>query len=122
MAHENGVLANMVKKDQLYRADPLYLMKNPSIHQSIRTTVFHWHSESCGRGVLQSETLFLAVNIFDRCLSKMNLQRKKIPVLAATILFISAKVEEVNPLKLKELAEEPGEREEILDMDDDENK
>lgn len=61
-----------------------------------RVILMDWLIKLHGRFGLLPETLFLAVNIIDRFLSKKNISLSKYQLCGAASLFIAAKYEEIN--------------------------
>ncbi|XP_071717861.1 cyclin-A2-2-like [Rutidosis leptorrhynchoides] len=66
------------------------------ITEGMRGILIDWLVEVSEGYRLESETLYLAITLIDRCLSKMNIEREKLQLLGITCLFIASKYEEKN--------------------------
>ncbi|CCE62944.1 hypothetical protein TPHA_0D03080 [Tetrapisispora phaffii CBS 4417] len=82
-----------------YTTDPNYTYQ---LRESLRTILVDWLVEVHEKFELYPETLFLAINLMDRFLSKNKVTLSKLQLLAITALFISAKFEEINLPKLSD--------------------
>lgn len=80
-----------------YKPNPKYIEEVQ--HEVIwehRAVLLEWLIKLHTRFGLASETLYLAVNIIDRFLSKKNISLSKYQLCGAASLFIAAKYEEIN--------------------------
>lgn len=75
--------------------DPTYLTWQTNLKPKMRSILVDWIVEVHLRFRLLPETLFLAINIMDRFMSKEIVQVDKLQLLATGSLFIAAKYEEV---------------------------
>ncbi|ONH65118.1 G2/mitotic-specific cyclin CLB2 [Cyberlindnera fabianii] len=75
--------------------DPKYLEWQKGLKPKMRSILVDWIVEVHLRFRLLPETLFLAINIMDRFMSKETVQVDKLQLLATGSLFIAAKYEEV---------------------------
>jgi len=88
------------------------------INQQYRAIVIDWLIEVSREYSLFLDTLFLAVNYFDRILQAVSVPKELLQLLAITCLFIASKYEEVVPLTLDQLVNvEVYTRKNILDME-----
>jgi hypothetical protein len=71
--------------------------KQPDVNAGMRGILVDWLNEVCQEYNLKLETLYLAVNITDRTLSKFPIQRNKLQEVGITSLFISSKYHELAP-------------------------
>lgn len=76
-------------------ADPTYLTWQKNLKPKMRSILVDWIVEVHLRFRLLPETLFLAINLMDRFMSKETVQVDKLQLLATGSLFIAAKYEEV---------------------------
>ena len=53
---------------------------------------------------LQSRTLYIAVSLIDRFLSRMSVLRGKLQLVGSTAMYIAAKIEEIYPPELSDFA------------------
>jgi G2/mitotic-specific cyclin 1/2 len=75
--------------------DPSYLTWQPNFKPKMRSILVDWIVEVHLRFRLLPETLFLAINMVDRFMSKETVQIEKLQLLATGALFVAAKYEEV---------------------------
>ncbi|CCH42864.1 G2/mitotic-specific cyclin cdc13 [Wickerhamomyces ciferrii] len=75
--------------------DSTYLSWQKNLKPKMRSILVDWIVEVHLRFRLLPETLFLAINIMDRFMSKESLEVDKLQLLATGSLFIAAKYEEV---------------------------
>jgi len=88
------------------------------VNHQLRAIVIDWLIEVSRDYCLSLETLFLAVNYFDRMIEEVSLKRDVLQLLAITCLFIASKYEEVKPLTLEQLVnDEVYTRRNIIDME-----
>ncbi|KAL0244130.1 hypothetical protein GEMRC1_008215 [Eukaryota sp. GEM-RC1] len=71
-----------------------YLDRQKEITAQMRMIVVDWLADVHDRFHLQHETFFLAVNYLDRFLSKKQVAKNKLQLVALGSLFVAAKVEE----------------------------
>lgn len=65
------------------------------INHTMRGILVDWLVEVAEEYKLVPETLFLAVNFIDRCLSKYSCQRSSLQLVGVTCMLIAAKFEEI---------------------------
>jgi G1/S-specific cyclin-E len=101
----NEIWDSMLTRDHSYNRDAFLLIKNPLITAKMRSILLDWLSEVCEVFNLLRETYYFALDFIDRYLSiKNDIARQQLQLIGITCLFIAAKIEEVYPPKLKELA------------------
>lgn len=104
-ADASKVWNSMLKCDIYYQRDKNMFNHHPSIQPSMRATVLDWLNEVCQAYNLTRQTYYLAIDFFDRYLSKQqNLHKKQLQLTGITCLFIAAKIEEIFPPKLERFA------------------
>ena len=81
-----------------------YMLKQPDITASMRCVLVDWLVEVVDEFSLQHSTLYLAVSIIDRFLSRMSVLRGKLQLLGSTAMYIAAKLEEIYPPELSDFA------------------
>jgi len=88
------------------------------INQQSRAIVIDWLIEVAHDYSLSLDSLFLAVNYFDRLIQEVPVKKDVLQLLAITCLFIASKYEEVRPLTLDQLVfAEVYSKKNILDME-----
>lgn len=85
-------------------ADPNYLYLQQDIRPKMRSILVDWLVEVHMKFRLLPETLFLAINLMDRFLSREKVQVDRLQLLATGALFIAAKFEEVYSPSIKNYA------------------
>jgi hypothetical protein len=85
------------------RPNPNYIREvQTQISPIMRATLIDWLNDVCTEFRLQTQSLYLAVNIVDRVLSKVMISRNKLQALGAVAMFISSKYYELNPPTIDE--------------------
>ena len=77
-------------------------MNQKEINGKMRAILIDWLIDVHMKFKLSHETLFLAVNIIDRYLSKNQIHREKLQLLGISALFLASKYEDIYPPDLKE--------------------
>lgn len=112
--------------NQLYREEGScmprfnYMDQQLDINGKMRAILIDWLIEVHMKYRLRSETLFLAVNIIDRYLSKIQVLRKKLQLLGVVAMFIAAKFEEIDPPRVNDfvyITDSTYTRDDILTME-----
>lgn len=87
---------------------PDYLDAQPEINDIMRATVVDWLTDVHRRFKLRQQTLFLAVGLLDRFLSKQVLPGDTLQLASLSSLLIAAKFEEISPPQIQELLQQVG--------------
>jgi G2/mitotic-specific cyclin 2 len=98
-------------------ANPTYMDGQSEIQWDMRRTLVDWLLQVHLRYHMLPETLWIAVNIVDRFLSKRVVSLVKLQLVGLTAMFIAAKYEEIMAPSVDEfvyMAEHGYSREEIL--------
>lgn len=86
-----------------YTPNPTYMNFQSELKWSYRTILLDWIVQVHERFNLLPETLYLAVNIIDRFLSRRSVTLNRLQLVGATAVFIAAKYEEINCPSLKDM-------------------
>jgi len=97
---------------RLYREEttllprPSYMETQPYVNAEMRAILVDWLVDvhRCRRSRMSNETLYLAVNIIDRYMSKKKVSRGWLQLLGVTALLIASKYEEIEPCTAAEMA------------------
>jgi len=100
--YANDIYTNLLAREKRSLPKPRYMMKQADINHAMRKILVNWMVEVCEELRLSSETLFIAVSLTDRFLSKMSVLRGKLQLVGATALFLAAKYEEIYPPGVKD--------------------
>jgi len=92
----------LAEREEKNKPKPRYMAKQTDINHSMRSILVDWLVEVCDELQLDSETLYIAVNLIDRFLSKMSVLRGKLQLVGAAALFVASKYEEIYPPGVKE--------------------
>ena len=105
-ANNNELWQVMRRKELKYSHDPNYLKRHLNIESQMRAILLDWLVEISYAYRLHRETWYLAVEYMDRFLtcSKQQMRIDRLQLIGMSSLFLAAKVEEIYPPKLKELA------------------
>ncbi len=105
-ANNNELWQVMRRKEIKYIHDPNYLKRHLNIEPQMRAILLDWLVEISYAYRLHRETWYLAIEYMDRFLtcSKQQMRVDRLQLIGMTSLFLAAKVEEIYPPKLKELA------------------
>ena len=105
-ANNNELWQVMRRKEIKYIHDSNYLKRHLNIEPQMRAILLDWLVEISYAYRLHRETWYLALEYMDRFLtcSKQQMRVDRLQLIGMTSLFLAAKVEEIYPPKLKELA------------------
>ncbi|KAI6182804.1 Cyclin domain containing protein [Aphelenchoides bicaudatus] len=96
---------SLCEKDEAYVRESTYMKKYKHLKADMRRTLFSWLMDVCEDLTLHRETYHLAIDFFDRLLSKggIDVLPQTIQLVGTSALFLATKIEEVYPPKLSEL-------------------
>ncbi|EFC40700.1 cyclin B1-like protein [Naegleria gruberi] len=83
------------KIENKYRADPAYLSRQPFMRHKHRFTIVNWMIEVHQKFRLSTPTMYLAVDLLDRFLSKNDINLNHLQLLGATCIFVASKYEDL---------------------------
>jgi hypothetical protein len=108
-------------KKETSRPSPSYMTnKQNDINSTMRAVLIDWLAVVHVKFRLRPETLYLAVNIIDRYLSRTRIHRRRLQLLGITSLFVASKYEEIYPPECKDcvyITDRTYTRQDILDME-----
>ncbi|CAE8582845.1 unnamed protein product [Polarella glacialis] len=81
---------------------PDYMKDQPELCEEERSIAIDWLVEVQGKYKLRTETLFLAVGLFDRFLSTKKVRRDDLQLIVVCASFIAAKFEEIDPPEVRD--------------------
>ena len=100
------IFCDMQLKENNLLVDPNYLKNTQkAINQKMRAILIDWIVDVHKKYRLKPETLYLAVNIIDRFLSKQNVTTIKLQLVGVVSFLIASKYEDIHPPLVKELAD-----------------
>ena len=115
--YAEGIISYLRNKEESMYVKEGFLKDQPEVNDKVRIGAVEWMVEAQLRFKLENETLFLAVNILDRFLEKEKVTKLKMSLLAATVMLIAAKYEEIYPPHLRDFisaAERPLNRDDMM--------
>ncbi|KAJ1307689.1 hypothetical protein OPQ81_001780 [Rhizoctonia solani] len=115
--YADEIFAYMESMEAQCMPNPDYISGQTEIEWSMRTTLVDWLMQVHMRYHMLPETLWIAINIVDRFLSKRVVSLVKLQLVGVTAMFIAAKYEEILAPSVDEfvfMTERGYERDEIL--------
>ena len=94
----------------------------PSLNGMMRSILVDWLVEVHMKFRLMPETLYLCVNVIDRYLSIVAVERQKLQLVGVTALLVACKYEEIYPPEVKDcvyITDRAYTRQQVLDMEKD---
>lgn len=93
----------LMREEALLLPRPGYMEQQQHVNTKMRAILVDWLVDVHKKYKLQPETLFLAVNLCDRYLSKIAcVARAKLQLVGVTAMFIAAKYEEMYPPQVRD--------------------
>ena len=90
------------------------------VNERMRAILIDWLVDIHMKFKLLPETLYIAVNLLDRALEKIPIQKQKLQLLGVTTMLIASKYQEIYPPEVKDfvyVADKAYKKEEILEME-----
>lgn len=101
---DNRVLDSLMKLEEHYTPSSDYFkIIQKEITPYMRRLVVQWMFEVCEEQRSEDDVFLLAVNIFDRFLSIVNIRKNQLQLLGTTCMFIASKSRETIPLTAEKL-------------------
>ena len=82
---------------------PTYMAAQPQINESFRAILIDWLASVTFSFKFEKDTLYLAVDIIDRFLTKKKVRKSELQLVGAAAFFVASKYEEVYPMYLEKL-------------------
>jgi cyclin B len=98
----NDICVEIFNKEDKYLPDPQYMSKQSDINHRMRAILIDWLIDVHLKYKLIPQTMYIAVNLIDRYLSKHETTRAKLQLVGITAMFIACKYEEIYPPELKD--------------------
>ena len=98
------VIANLRKKEVAERVPPNYMEERQhTITPRVRNILADWMVEVINRFDLCIETTFLAINVLDKYLSRVEVQQRDLQLIGVSAIFIASKCEDIYAVALDDL-------------------
>ena len=98
----DDICEELSKNEDKYLVDPEYMSNQPDINHRMRAILIDWLIDVHLKYRLLPQTMYIAVNLIDRYLSKAETTRAKLQLVGVTAMFIACKYEEIYPPELKD--------------------
>lgn len=96
----------MVDCEKKYMVSPDYLSRSQTdIKDTSRAFLIEWMMDVHRKFRLQSETLYVSINIVDRYMAKQKVQKADLQLIGTVATLIASKYEEIYPPDFKEFIE-----------------
>ena len=96
------ICEELSKNEDKYLVDPQYMSNQSDINHRMRAILIDWLIDVHLKYRLVPNTIYIAVNLIDRYLSKAETSRAKLQLVGVTAMFIACKYEEIYPPELKD--------------------
>jgi cyclin B len=97
-----AILNRLFIDEGLYLPQPDYIGLQTDVNGKMRMILIDWLLEVHMKYKLGTETLHLTVNLIDRYLSKVPVNRKRLQLVGVVAMFIASKYEEVRPPEIND--------------------
>ena len=114
------ISSHLIAIDQSIPLTYGYMSKQPEINLKMRAILIDWLVDVHLKFKLTKETLYITVNIIDKYLSKVQIQRNRLQLVGITAMFIACKYEEIYPPELKDhvyITDQTYSKEDIISME-----
>lgn len=99
--YQDDIYSFYMQIEKTYSIDHHYMKNQHDINEKMREILIDWLVDVHTKFKLVHETLFLAVNIIDRYLSFVDVNRKNLQLVGVAALFIACKYEEIYPPEIR---------------------
>lgn len=96
------IMSNLFLEEANFLPRPNYMTSQTEVNPKMRAILIDWLVEVHVKYRMRPETLFLAVNLIDRHLSRTTVTRKSLQLVGVVAMFIAAKFEEIRPPTVSE--------------------
>mmetsp|Transcript_109966 Transcript_109966/g.350182 ORF Transcript_109966/g.350182 Transcript_109966/m.350182 type:complete len:369 (+) Transcript_109966:106-1212(+) len=97
------MLSQLFSKELEYMARPEYMTTQIELNARMRSVLIDWLVEVHADYRMKPDTLFLAVSLIDRYLSRKSVQRSRLQLIGVVALLAASKFEELHPPKVSNL-------------------
>lgn len=98
---DNRLLKNLLEQEERYLITTNYFNKfQTKISETMRSILVQWMLEVCEEQECTDDVYSLAVNLFDRLLSILKIEKRHLQLLGTVCLFISSKLKQTNDNRL----------------------
>ena len=98
----NDICIELFGNEDKYLADPEYMSNQSDINHKMRAILIDWLIDVHLKYKLVPQTIYIAVNLIDRYLSKNETTRVNLQLVGVAAMFIACKYEEIYPPELKD--------------------
>ena len=90
------------KNEDEFLVDPHYMSNQPDINHRMRAILIDWLIDVHLKYKLLPQTMYITVNLIDRYLSKVEVNRYHLQLVGVTAMFLACKNEEISPPELED--------------------
>ena len=106
----NDIFRYLIKNEKLnvcdYSDKDLFKLQDKKyFNEKNRSIIFHWLVKNNNKWKLRDDTIFMAMNIMDRYVSKFKSKNSEFQLIAISSYFIASKYEDIYPPYLDELCQ-----------------
>jgi hypothetical protein len=116
----DDIFAALLESQGRYTPIAGYIECQPDVSERMRAILLDWIVEVHLKFKLVPETLYIAINIIDRYLGKVQVTRTRLQLVGVSALLIACKYEEIYPPEVKDfvyITDSAYSREEVLSME-----
>ena len=96
------IFTELKNNEEKFLPEPNYMSKQKDINHRMRSILIDWLIDVHLKYKMVPQTMYIAVNLIDRYLSKNETSRIKLQLVGVTAMFIATKYEEIYPPELKD--------------------
>ena len=94
--YQPSILRHLLQSQHAHAPSPCYLSAlQPDLNARMREILIDWMHDVSGKFRLQQETLFLAIHVMDRFLSRVAVTRRRLQLVGCVALLLACKYEEM---------------------------
>jgi cyclin B len=97
-----GILDHLFNEETAFMPQPTYMESQVDINAKMRAILIDWLVEVHMKYKLRLETLFLTINLLDRYMMRMPVNRKRLQLVGVVAMFVACKFEEIEPPRIQD--------------------
>jgi len=96
------ILDHLLNEEVAFMPQPNYMESQVDINAKMRAILIDWLVEVHMKYKLRLETLYLTINLLDRYLMRMPVNRKRLQLVGVVAMFVACKFEEIEPPRVQD--------------------
>ena len=116
----DDICEELKNNEEKYLPEPNYMSMQNDINHKMRAILIDWLIDVHLKYKMVPQSMYIAVNLIDRFLSKNEVSRIKLQLVGVTAMFITTKYEEIYPPELKDfvyITDNAYVKKDVLDME-----